>query len=238
MSQPGSGPPDTGMERFWDAAAKEHAAFYVESRLDYRAPDMDAFWAIGEEVLDGYASLLGVAVGPEDHVLEIGCGIGRIARALSRRARVVTALDISAEMLARAQEANAGIGNIRWVHGDGVSLAGVEPCQAVLSHVVFQHIPDPAITYGYVREIGTVLEPGGWAAFQVSNDPSVHRPAKPGLRARLGRAPRGTADAAWVGSAVDLDDLRAAARDGGMEVEQVVGEGTQYCIVGTRKPSA
>ena len=52
------------------------------------------------------------------------------------------------------------------------------------SHVVFQHIPDPPITLNYVREMGRVLRPGGWALFQVSNDPTIHQP--PGGRARRG----------------------------------------------------
>jgi hypothetical protein len=86
-----------------------------------------------------------------------------------------------------------------------------------------------------------VLRPGGIAGFQVSNDQAVHR-ARTGLRDRLrslvGRAPRGQSHRAWLGSAVDLDDLRAAALDGGMTVERVVGEGTQYCLVRTRRGQA
>ena len=68
--------------------------------------------------------------------------------------------------------------------------------------MVFQHLPDPAITYGYVTEMGRVLRPGGWAAFQVSDDPSD--PPPPRLRGRRGR--RRSAIPAWLGSAVDLDD--------------------------------
>jgi SAM-dependent methyltransferase len=109
----------------------------------------------------------------------------------------------------------------------------------VFSHVVFQHVPDPAITLGYVRDMGRVLRPGGWAAFQVSNDPSIHQRRSRDLRWRLdrllGRAPGGQENPAWLGSAVELDDLRAAARDGGLEIERLVGEGTQFCLVLLRR---
>lgn len=39
----------------------------------------------------------------------------------------------------------------------------------------------------------------------------------------------------WLGSAVALDDLREAAGRGGMHVETVVGEGTQFCLVLARR---
>jgi SAM-dependent methyltransferase len=228
--------PGVRMRRFWDERARENALWFVDSRLEYGNPDEDAFWAAGEDVLDKLHELLGVQVGSTDVVIDVGCGIGRITRALARRAARVVALDISDEMLRRAREANPGLDNVDWVRGDGVSLAGVEDgiANAVISQVVFQHIPDAAITLGYVREMGRVLRPGGWAAFQVSNDPSVHRPRTPlghRLLALAGRAPRGQRDPAWLGSAVDLDDLRAAASDGGLAVEQIRGEGTQFCQV-------
>jgi SAM-dependent methyltransferase len=143
-------------------------------------------------------------------------------------------------MLARARQLNAHLDNVDWVHGDGTSLAGVPggTVDAAISHVVFQHIPDPAVTLGYVRELGRVLRPGGWAAFQISTDPSVHR-SRGGLRERLrvllGRAPRGQDHPAWLGSAVDLDDLRAAAADGGLDLERVEYPGTQFCVVLARR---
>ena len=148
-------------------------------------------------------------------------------------------------MLERARNLNTELDNVEWVHGDGSSLRPVpDACAAAcFSHVVFQHVPDPAITLSYVREMGRVLRPGGWSAFQVSNDPSIHRPhgGWAGLRRRLrsvvGRAPKGQRDPAWLGSAVDLDDLRAAADDGGTQVERVVSEGTQFCLVLLRKPA-
>jgi len=55
------------------------------------------------------------------------------------------------------------------------------------------------------------------------------------MRSLVGRAPKGQAHEAWTGSSVELDDVRAAAADGGMAVEKVVGEGTQYMVVRLRR---
>src|SRR3954452_9422376 len=205
----------TDAERFWDERAREHALFFVDNRLDYRGADAESFWAGGVEALDGMLGAVDVAVGPEDVVVDIGCGVGRLTRVLAGRARRVVAVDVSAEMLARARALSPGLANVEWGHGDGRGLTGIGDgsVDGCLSHVVFQHIPDPAVTLGYVREIGRVLRPGGWALFQVSTDPSVHRP--PGRLASLVRRRR---ERAWWGSAVDPRALRTAARDGGLEI--------------------
>jgi SAM-dependent methyltransferase len=156
---------------------------------------------------------------------------------LAERAAHVHALDVSAEMVRRARELSPDLANVSWLVGNGTDLAPIADSSAdgVVSHVVFQHIPDPAVTVGYVREMGRVLRPGGWAAFQLSNDPTVHRPAPRGPAARvrelLHRAPRGQREAPWLGAAVDLGDLRAAAAAAGLSVERVSGEGTQFCVV-------
>jgi SAM-dependent methyltransferase len=146
-------------------------------------------------------------------------------------------------MLKRAREQGAGLDNVEWLLGDGTSLAGVADASAdaCVSRVVFQHIPDPRVTLGYVREIGRVLRPRGWAAFQISNDPRIHRRRtgreglRIGWRALTRRGPKGQADPAWLGSYVELDDVRAAAADGGMAIERTHGEGRQLCFVLTRK---
>lgn len=230
------------MGRFWDARARENAFYFVDSRLDYNDTDAERFWADGLRDFDRLLGLLGTAVRPGDTVVDVGCGVGRLTRAaLERGAGRVIGVDVSGEMVRRARELNADLPAAEFHHGDGRRLTGVPDAiaDACISHVVFQHIPDPAITLGYVREMGRVLRPGGWAAFQVSNDPSIHRPQSSGLagavRRLLGREPRGRADAAWLGSAIDLDELRGAASAGGLETERIEGEGTQYCCVLLRR---
>jgi ubiquinone/menaquinone biosynthesis C-methylase UbiE len=153
----------------------------------------------------------------------------------------VYAIDVSKEMLERARGYNEQLTDVTWVHGDGTSLAGIPDgvADGLVSHVVFQHIPDPQITLGYVRDMGRVLKPGGWAAFQVSTDPNVHKPRKGVTKRRLarlvGREPKGAEDPAWLGSAVDVDELREVADAAGMDTENVWGAGTQFCIVRLRR---
>jgi SAM-dependent methyltransferase len=216
------------MAAFWDAAARADAYHYVDDRQPEGSPDTERFWAGGEEVLEQMAGAVGApAIQPGDTVLDIGCGLGRLSRQLAARAARVLALDVSAEMLARAGELNGHLDNVQWIHGDGRTLSGVgdRSVDAAVSFVVFQHVPDPAITLGYVAELGRVLRGGGWALVHVSNEPSVHR----GSRLRLRRKPKDAA--AWMGSAVNLDDVRATARGAGLDVERTAGEGTQFCFV-------
>jgi SAM-dependent methyltransferase len=152
----------------------------------------------------------------------------------------VIAIDVSSEMLARARELNPELRNVTWLHGDGRSLSGVADASAdgCFSHVVFQHLPEPELTLGYVREMARVLRPGGWAAFGVSTDPSVHRPKRRAgwrLAALLGRGPRGQEHPAWLGSAVPVDRLESCAGEAGLELERVLHPGTQFTLVRGRR---
>src|SRR4051794_1089498 len=220
------------MAAFWDARAREDPFFFVDDRLDYRSPDLERFWAGGEEALDALLAAVGApAIESHQTVLDLGCGVGRITRPLSARAGRVVALDVSAAMLARARELNGHLTNVEWVQGDGRTLPD-SPVDVAVSFVVLQHVPDPRITLGYIRELGRVLD--GWAVLHVSNDRAAHA-AAPSLRrhaaALLGRAPRGQADPRWRGSAVDLDDVRRAAEDAGLRLDAVSGEGTRWCVL-------
>jgi SAM-dependent methyltransferase len=230
------------MREFWDARADEDPYFFVDNRLTYADPDTEAFWRSGDELVAEILGLLDLSIRPRDDLVEIGCGMGRLTRALAARGATVRALDVSPRMLGLAREHNPALDNVEWVLGDGRTLAPIADASAdaCFSHVVFQHLPDPAMALGYVREVARVLRPGGWAAIQVSDAPELHRRPSLARRARAlldaarGRGPRGQAHPAWRGSAVDLERLRAVAAESGLAVERTVGAGTQFCFVRLR----
>jgi SAM-dependent methyltransferase len=61
-------------------------------------------------------------VAPEDVVLELGCGYGRVLEPLARRARLAYGIDTSFESLLRARELLVSRGNVRLVRMDAARL--------------------------------------------------------------------------------------------------------------------
>jgi len=82
-------------ERYWDARARENALFFVDTEVDYDDPDTEAFWRRGEEVVARMLEIAGLSIEPHEAVLDIGCGVGRLTRALASRAHRVCGLDVS-----------------------------------------------------------------------------------------------------------------------------------------------
>jgi len=230
----------TESERFWDERARENALYFVDNEIGYEDPDTDAFWRRGQEVVERMLASVSLAIRESDAIVDIGCGVGRLTRVLAAHARQVYGLDVSREMLLLARTHNSDLLNVEWLHGDGRGLgvladASVDGC---FSHVVFQHIPESEVTLDYVRDMGRVLRDGGWALFQVSTDPELHRP-RVGLRVRVKRLLdarlRVREDRAWWGSAVEVEALRSAVEQGGLELEQLHGAGSQYTTVLARR---
>jgi len=233
------------MRGYWDRKAEENAMWFIHSQLDYERPDAEEFWRSGADNLDRTLEPFTLSFTGDEKVLEIGCGIGRITRALAARTAHVTGIDVADAMITQAREQLADVANVEFVVGSGRDLSVFEDASfdVVYSFIVFQHIPDPAVTYAYMREIGRVLRPGGWALFQVSERPDIHtaaghpgdRALKVRLRRLLGRAPAGTYAPQWLGSSVERAALVAALGDGGMTIERTVGDGTQFCLVYARR---
>src|ERR1700675_4969956 len=106
-------------------------------------------------------------------VLEIGCGAGRLTRALANLFGEVHAVDVSGEMIARAREALADKPNAHVYQNNGCDLAVVPPIEFDFgySNIVFQHIPSREVIESYVREVHRLLRPGALFKFQVQGYP-------------------------------------------------------------------
>ncbi|MFC9325255.1 class I SAM-dependent methyltransferase [Kitasatospora sp. NPDC057015] len=113
------------------------------------------------------------AIGPDDRVLDIGCGTGRTTRSAARRAPGVRALglDLSAPMLARARAATADDdpADVAFVQGDAQVFA-FPPASfdVVVSRFATMFFSDPVAAFTNVR---TALRPGGRLALVCMGDP-------------------------------------------------------------------
>lgn len=103
--------------------------------------------------------------GPDDTVLDFGCGIGRFAVALAGRVRRVIGLDISARMVAEAQRRCAGLANVDIRRTSGRDLAGIADgsIDTILAADSFPYLvlAGPALVRRHVEEAARVLKPGG-----------------------------------------------------------------------------
>jgi SAM-dependent methyltransferase len=127
-------------------------------------------------VNEGFNPLLlgAAAIGPEDRVLDVGCGTGQTARAAARAAArgSVLGLDLSAPMLARARSlaAEEGLDRIAFEQGDAqVHPLPTSGFDVAISRFGIMFFDDPVAAFG---NIGRALRPGGRLAFVCMSDPA------------------------------------------------------------------
>jgi SAM-dependent methyltransferase len=159
------------MRERWDQRAQTDAVAYIESNRD--VPDLEGFFALGEHFAQVLADpvLVGVARG---RALDLGCGLGRITRALARRFEEVAGVDVSAEMVRRAEELHPAdeLPNVSFHATDGVHLPlEDETVDFVFSYEVFQHLPARDVMRGNLLEVARVLRPDGLSVIHVHRAP-------------------------------------------------------------------
>ena len=152
--------------KFWDAAAKENAAWYVATAYSQENPE---FFAQGAVETDSFLAFCEVSIDPQDTVLEIGSGVGRMTRHLAQLGKRVIATDVSSEMLSHARKNLAAQQNVEFVlvPGNGTLPIESETVDVVFSYIVLQHVPTVDEQIRYLREAIRVLRPGGRMAVQV-----------------------------------------------------------------------
>ena len=215
------------MRRDWNRRAKENARHYVVTGQHEWSDE--EFFQSGQVMLEEqiFNDLSNVCQGrdPKDmRVLEIGCGAGRVTRALADFFGEVYAVDISREMVRQARQAVAAFPNAHVIRNNGKDLSAVTPhwwgrfgigprleFDFAFSVIVFQHIPSREIIESYVREVHRLLRPGGLFKFQVQGSPVEADP-----------------EHSWVGDWFTQQQAREMADRCGFELRYEWGAGDQY----------
>ena len=213
------------MQREWDERARENARFYVNTaKKDWTD---DEFFLSGrrtveEEVLTDMINICQAKDPREMKVLEIGCGVGRVTRALSEVFGQVYGVDVSSEMIRQAKTALADRPNVHLFQNNGMDLTVLGDLEVdfAFSSIVFQHIPSRAVIETYVREVHRLLRPGGLFKFQVQGAALLATPP----------------DDTWFGVTFSEEDASQMALRCGFEPRYRHGAGGQYFWLWFFKP--
>jgi SAM-dependent methyltransferase len=135
----------------------------VETRAAFHATG-----AADAALLDGALVRAGIPRSRFGHLVEFGCGAGRVTPHLAAISPEVTAVDISAPHLeaARTEAKQRGLEHIRWLRARPEQPMPAEPCAIWFSRRVLQHNPPPVIRE-LLRQAFSRLLPGGAAVFQL-----------------------------------------------------------------------
>ena len=218
------------MRQDWDKRARENARHYVASGRKQWSDE--EYFRSGEinvehEVLTDMGNVCQGMDPKAMCVLEIGCGTGRITRALAKQFGEVHGVDISGEMIRQAREALREHPNAHVYQNNGRDLElvrealGGRPVDFAFSYIVFQHIPSRAVIENYVREVYRLLRPGALFKFQVQGHPEDE--------SRLD---------SWTGVSFTEEQARDMAERCGFEMRYHHGAGDQYYWLWFFKPEA
>lgn len=166
------------MKKSWDDKAKKNAYHWVDSTKENWQSSEEYYERGEQEVKNKLISPLNEWGFDTDDfkkakVLDIGCGTGRLTRALAKYVQQVDGIDISEEMLKKASKDNDDVTNAQFFQGNGVDLESLKDDEYdfVFSFIVFQHIPSKPVVEKYIKEIHRVIKKGGVARFQVRGYP-------------------------------------------------------------------
>lgn len=157
---------------FWKQEAPRLGFKLIDKNLG-RGRDWERAMQTGREVMDQTIRRTGMHVGPDTTVVEIGCGIGRLAFALAEHAKEVVGVDVSPGYIEEARRNNP-YEHVRFevITGDGLSLPDVQSCDVVFSNGVFVFV-DFDVVAAYARDAFRVLRPGGQFIFELESMPKT-----------------------------------------------------------------
>jgi SAM-dependent methyltransferase len=157
------------MRRDWDRRAAENARLYIADKesegLNFSLSGCRDAFAILEDLHPWLRA--------DMRMLEIGCGIGRMLQFFAVLFAEVHGVDVSPVMIESARTFLARFDNVHVRAGDGRGLAAYPDAHfdLIVSHAVFQHVPEKAVIRDYVEDAHRALRPGGLFKFLVKTAP-------------------------------------------------------------------
>jgi ubiquinone/menaquinone biosynthesis C-methylase UbiE len=203
---------DDDDRRAWEQSGLAADAFegWLTDRVARRPAGRRAREVYGADDVHDFArkAILGaLALGPEDRLLDVGCGGGPLLRDAAVSGAALTGLDHSEEMVALARER---VPAAEVVLGSAERLPFADRSfTAVAMSVVFFFLEDPV---GALGECRRVLTPGGRIAVYTTSPALRGTPAAPEPLAALGHF-------------YEDERLATLAREAGFAAAEVVNDG-------------
>jgi len=233
------------MRNEWDERADKNAFHYVSSfREDW---DDESFYRWGEiqtqSVIDNF--LKSENADPANMIaLEIGCGAGRMSRALASRFKYVYSFDVSSKYVGLAREKNGHLKNVTFRVNDGLSFPEIKDSSIDFAFCgwTMQHMPTKDVVIKNIHEIARTLKPGGLYKINPVVKPKelskrlMIRVSRlvPGLVAAVAHKDRLKLTSTYTGTLFDECEITKVLSGVGLSVRTVVEEDGSQLFYGKR----
>ncbi|HYL38456.1 MAG TPA: class I SAM-dependent methyltransferase [Bryobacteraceae bacterium] len=201
----------------WEQRARENSRYYIANCQTTWSDE--EFFRSGEMTVqaDILTDMVNVCQGKDAGkmtVFELGCGAGRLTRALAKVFGEVHGVDISPEMIRQAREALRDFPNAHVHLNSGADLSQFAPATFDFAYCVsvFHHIPRRQIIERYLREVNRILRPGCLFKFEVQGYPDIERSG---------------ADDTWLGASFTERQAVEMAVRSGFDPRYRIGEGQE-----------
>jgi len=161
------------LQRNWEGLAQADPlwAICTDPKKRNRQWRQEEFFATGRKEIEavlGYAARVGLCIDKTSPALDFGCGVGRLARAMSEYFHECCGVDISPTMISTAQELNRDRPACYFQLNEDTQLERLQDNYFgfIYTSLVLQHIVEPC-SHQYIAELVRVLKPGGVLVFQV-----------------------------------------------------------------------
>jgi SAM-dependent methyltransferase len=161
----------------WDSLAERDAlwAILTDGSKAGGKWDVAEFMATGDaeiETVMDHLARIDCIPNTNGAALDFGCGVGRLTQPLARRFCSCVGVDISQQMIQRAESLNR-YEQCRYVTNSDTRLPFADASFLfIYSNIVLQHVPQQ-LSMEYLREFVRVLAPGGVLVFGVQDSFAV-----------------------------------------------------------------